>query len=150
MTDIGILTCSNTTQDVGCGASGCLRAAHEGEGGFAAYPDGVRVVAIINCAGCPGLLGQAKILGRVNALVASGATAIHLSYCMLKACPYVAKYERLIAERHPGVAVVRGTHPELSDAIGAALLWRIGEELVTPGKSVPELALDLRREAGSA
>lgn len=150
MTDIGILTCSNTTQDVGCSSFGCLRAAHDGAGVFAAYPDGVRVMGIINCAGCPGLRSHEKILRRVGALVASGVSAIHLAYCMLQGCPFVGKYERVIKKAYPDVAVVRGTHPAPPAEVEGLLLARIGEWMVAPRKTVPEIGREVRLSVEAA
>lgn len=150
MTDIGILTCSNTTQDVGCSAFGCLKAAHEGMGGFAAYPDGVRVLGVINCAGCPGKHSHDKILRRVGALAASGVSAIHLSFCMLNNCPFVAKYEAAIKNAFPDLKVVRGTHPELGEEIEGPLLEEIGYWQTAPRKTVPEIGLEIRRKLAQA
>lgn len=143
MTDIGILTCSNTTQEVGCSTFGCLRAANEGTGLFADYPDGVRVVGVINCAGCPGRRSHDKILRRVGALAASGVSAIHLAACMVENCPFVGKYERTIKAAYPALTLVRGTHPQPS----AVFLERLDAQLIAPRRSVPEIAADLRAEA---
>ncbi len=150
MTDIGILTCSNTTQDVGCSAFGCLKAAYASEGAFAAYADGVRVLGVINCAGCPGKTGHDKILRRVGALAASGVSAIHLSFCMLNTCPFVAKYETAITKAFPELTVVRGTHPELAREIEEPLLQEIGYWQTAPRKTVPEIGRDLRRKLEAA
>ncbi|WP_300161139.1 CGGC domain-containing protein [Solidesulfovibrio sp.] len=150
MTDIGILTCSNTTQDVGCSAFGCLKAAYEGEGAFSAYPDGVRVMGVINCAGCAGKRSQAKILRRVGALAASGVSAVHLSFCLLNSCPFVAKYEAAIKEAFPDLAVVRGSHPALPEEIEGPLLEEIGYWMTAPRKSVPEIGRELRQRLSAA
>ena len=86
MKRIGILTCSNATQEVGCCSMGCLQAAHEGTGQFAEQvQDGKNpmVMGIINCAGCPSISGFDKILNRVKNLAEMGAEAIHMSSCML-------------------------------------------------------------------
>ncbi|KHK00815.1 CGGC domain-containing protein [Desulfovibrio sp. TomC] len=144
MTDIGILTCSNTTQDVGCSTFGCLRAASEGTGHFAGYADGVRVVGVINCAGCPGRHAHDKILRRVGALAASGVTAIHLAACMVESCPFVGKYERTIQAAYPELAVVRGTHPQPP----AEFLERLQAQMIAPRKSVPQIAAEFRAAAG--
>lgn len=150
MTDIGILTCSNTTQDVGCSAFGCLKAAHEKAGPFAAYPDGVRVMGIINCAGCPGLRSHEKILRRVGALVASGVSAIHLSFCMVNGCPFIGKYETAIKKAFPDVAVVRGTHPAFPEEVEGPLLAAIGQWMVAPRKTVPEIGREVRASLEAA
>ena len=145
MTDIGILTCSNTTQDIGCSSFGCLNAAYEGGGTFAQYPEGVRVKGIINCAGCPGTLGHAKILKRVKALIASGVEAIHMGSCMAGYCPFVAKYEKEITQAHPGVKVVRGTHPSPPAEMMEMLKERMVAQLVAQGETIPEMALAIRQ-----
>ncbi|WP_428564066.1 MAG: CGGC domain-containing protein [Solidesulfovibrio sp. DCME] len=150
MTDIGILTCSNTTQDVGCSAFGCLKAAAAGEGVFAAYPDGARVVGLINCAGCPGSHAHDKILRRVGALVASGVEAIHFAYCMVKGCPFLGKYERTIREAFPGLTLVRGSHPAPPPQVEEPLLQEIGQWMVAPRKSIPEIGRDLRQAMAQA
>jgi predicted metal-binding protein len=145
MPDIGILTCSNTTQDVGCSSFGCLKAAYAGEGTFGAYPDSVRVMGIINCAGCPGLRSHDKILRRVGALAASGVSAVHFAYCMVEGCPFLPKYERAIREAFPELTLVRGSHPAPPAQVEEPLLREIGHWLVAPRKSIPEIARDLRQ-----
>lgn len=145
MTDIGILTCSNTTQDVGCSVFGCLRAANAAQAPFspAEYPGGVRVVGVISCAGCAGRRSHEKILRRVGALVASGARAVHLATCMVDGCPFVARYEGAIREAFPELALVRGTHATPPEAF----LERLDAALVAPRQSVPEIAAALRAGA---
>jgi predicted metal-binding protein len=145
MTDIGILTCSNTTQDVGCSVFGCLRAVSDGVAPFSTmeYPDGARVVGVISCAGCAGKRSHEKILRRVGALVASGARAIHLATCLVDGCPFVARYEHVIGDAYPGVAVVRGSHARPPQAF----LNRLEAALVAPRQSVPEIAAALRAGA---
>ncbi|MEA4854900.1 MAG: CGGC domain-containing protein [Solidesulfovibrio sp.] len=133
-----------------CSAFGCLKAAYAGEGAFAAYPDGVRVMGVINCAGCAGKRSHDKILRRVGALAASGVSAIHLSFCLLHGCLFVAKYEASINKAFPGLTVVRGSHPELPEEIEGPLLEEIGSWLTAPRKTVPEIGRDLRRSLGQA
>lgn len=146
MTFIGILTCSNTSQDIGCSSSACFHAAYEKDGTFAAYGDEVRIAGVINCAGCPGRDGHDKILRRVSALTASGVQAIHLSSCMTKWCPFVAKYESAIKAAHPEVAVVRGTHAPLPERIMARLETMVHDELTRPGMTVQQMGQAIRRE----
>lgn len=135
-----------------CSAFGCLKAAYAGEGAFAAYPDGARVVGLINCAGCPGTHAHDKILRRVGALAASGVSAIHFAYCMLKGCPFLGKYESVIQRAFPELTLVRGSHPAPPAQVEEPLLREIGQWMVAPRKSVPEIGRDLRRsleQAGS-
>lgn len=145
MTDIGLLTCSNTTQDVGCSVFGCLRAVSEAQAPFSAaqYPDGVRVVGVISCAGCAGKRAHEKILRRVGALAASGARAIHFATCMVDGCPFLARYESVIREAYPELAVVRGSHARPPEAF----LERLDAALAAPRPSVPEIAAALRAGA---
>jgi predicted metal-binding protein len=145
MTNIGILTCSNSTQDVGCSSFGCLNAAYDREGTFAQYPEGVRIKGIINCAGCPGLRGHDKILKRVRALVASGVEAIHLGACMVMGCPFVAKYEKAINQAYPDLKVVRGTHAAPPAELADLLMQKLTDRLVAQGETVPEIAMTARK-----
>ena len=142
MTDIGILTCSNTTQDVGCSVFGCLRAASDAQAPFspAEYPDGVRVVGVISCAGCAGKRSHEKILRRVGALAASGARAIHFATCMVEGCPFLARYESVIREACPELAVVRGSHARPPEGF----LERLNAALVAPRPSVAEIGVAYR------
>ena len=81
MKNIGILTCSNTTQDLGCSASKCLGAVYRNEDEFKRHEDqgGTQLAGIINCAGCPTIAGPEKILGRVRSLSALGVEAITIT-----------------------------------------------------------------------
>ena len=142
MTDIGLLTCSNTTQDVGCSVFGCLRATSEAQAPFSAveYPDGVRVAGVISCAGCAGKRSHEKILRRVGALAASGAKAIHFATCMVEGCPFLARYESVIREACPELAVVRGSHARPPEGF----LERLNAALVAPRPSVAEIGVAYR------
>ena len=57
MARVGILTCSNATQDLGCCSASCLADFRKRRGAFAAYPaeEELILVGIINCPGCPTL-----------------------------------------------------------------------------------------------
>jgi hypothetical protein len=107
-------------------------------------------MGVINCAGCAGKRSHDKILRRVGALAASGVSAIHLSFCLLHGCLFVAKYEASINKAFPGLTVVRGSHPELPEEIEGPLLEEIGSWLTAPRKTVPEIGRDLRRSLGQA
>lgn len=110
MTRIGILTCSNITQDLGCPASICLKDLRAKGGEFARYDDGAELVGIINCAGCPGILGSEKLVHRIRALAELDVDAIHFSSCLIDFCPFKEQYRKMIGERYPGIDVVFGTH----------------------------------------
>ena len=55
MARIGILTCTNATQDLGCSSVSCLRDMRKRKGAFEKYKDDEKLdlVGIINCSGCP-------------------------------------------------------------------------------------------------
>ncbi|MEW6501875.1 MAG: CGGC domain-containing protein [Thermodesulfobacteriota bacterium] len=112
MARIGILTCSNCTQEANCASVVCLGDLRKRKGLFARYQDDekLELIGIINCAGCPTLAAPEKILRRTNALTAYRLDALHFSYCMTALCPFLAKYEKIIREHNPGLTIVRGTH----------------------------------------
>ncbi len=55
MARIGILTCSNCTQDSNCASVVCLGDMRRRRGFFEPYPqdEPLDLIGIINCAGCP-------------------------------------------------------------------------------------------------
>jgi len=112
MARIGILTCSNCTQEANCASVVCLGDLRKRRGLFARYEDEekLELIGMINCAGCPTTAAPEKILKRTKALTDYRLDALHFSYCMTALCPFLAKYEKIIKERHPGLTVVRGTH----------------------------------------
>ncbi len=114
MSRIGILTCANATQDLGCSSVVCLADLRKRKGFFATYPasEPLDLVGIMSCPGCPTLCGFDKFLHRVRGLTAFKVQAIHLSTCMKYMCPFVEKYHSLLTDSFPGIAVVRGTHEE--------------------------------------
>lgn len=114
MARIGILTCSNATQDLGCSSVSCLADLRKRRGTFAAYPAGepLDLVGIINCPGCPTLTGPDKLLQRIRALTEFRTGTIHFANCVKSLCPFQEKYRAAIVEAFPGVTVVIGTHQE--------------------------------------
>lgn len=112
MARIGILTCSNATQEMGCSSVSCLKTMREREGGFKRYSkeEPLDLVGIINCSGCPTLAGYDKLLERVRALTEFNVDAIHLTYCVDVLCPFKAKYKSLLEENFPDIEIVIGTH----------------------------------------
>lgn len=114
MARIGILTCSNATQDLGCSSVSCLADLRKRKGAFADYPSDEKLdlVGIINCPGCPTLTGPSKLLERVKALTEFKIHAIHLSYCILALCPFKSKYIQALKDTYPEVNIVSGTHEE--------------------------------------
>ncbi|KPK27677.1 MAG: hypothetical protein AMJ61_04765 [Desulfobacterales bacterium SG8_35_2] len=119
MARIGILTCSNCTQETNCAAVVCLGDMRKRRGFFERYRNekNLDLIGIINCSGCPTLAAPEKILKRVKALAEYRLDALHLSYCMTALCPFLKKYETSIAKVYPDLEIVLGTHipknPEL-------------------------------------
>ena len=112
MARIGILTCSNCTQDTNCAAVVCLGDMRKRRDFFERYQDDEKLdlIGIISCAGCPTLAAPEKILKRVKALAEYRLDALHISYCMTALCPFLKKYQAVIAEAYPGLEIVLGTH----------------------------------------
>ena len=112
MARIGILTCSNCTQDTNCAAVVCLGDMRKRKGFFERYKDEEKLdlIGIINCSGCPTLAAPEKILKRVKALAQYRLDALHLSYCMTALCPFLKKYQAVIAKAYPDLEIVSGTH----------------------------------------
>jgi len=68
------------------------------------------LIGIITCAGCPTLAAPEKILKRVKALAQYRLDALHFSYCMTALCPFLKKYQAVIAKAYPDLDLVQGTH----------------------------------------
>jgi predicted metal-binding protein len=114
MARIGILTCSNATQDLGCSSVSCLADFRKRRGTFAAYPpeEKLTLVGMINCPGCPTLTGPDKLLQRIRGLTEFRVDAIHFTYCMKALCPFINKYRAALEEAFPAIRIVIGTHEE--------------------------------------
>jgi len=114
MARVGILTCSNATQDLGCSSVSCLADFRKRKGTFAEYPENEKLtlVGIINCPGCPTLTGPVKLLQRIRALTEFKVDAIHFTYCMKALCPFKEKYKNALEEAFPKIKIVVGTHEE--------------------------------------
>ena len=112
MARIGILTCSNCTQETNCAAVVCLGDMRKRKGFFERYKNDEKLdlIGIINCSGCPTLAAPEKILKRVKALAEYRLDALHLSYCMTTLCPFLKKYQAVITAAYPGLEIVPGTH----------------------------------------
>ena len=112
MARIGILTCSNCTQETNCGAVVCLGDMRKRRGFFECYQNDAKLVliGIISCSGCPTLAAPEKILKRIKALAEYRLDALHFSYCMTALCPFLKKYQAVIAKAYPDLQVVLGTH----------------------------------------
>lgn len=114
MPRLGILTCTNATQDLGCSSVSCLADLRKRRGTFAAYPAGepVDLVGIINCPGCPTLTGPDKLLQRIKGLTEFRVEVIHFSNCVKAFCPFLEKYRGALEQEFPKIAIVIGTHQE--------------------------------------
>lgn len=114
MARIGILTCSNAAQDLGCSSVSCLADFRKRKGTFGEYPaEGkLDLVGIINCPGCPTLTGPDKLLQRIRALTEFRVDAIHFSNCVKSLCPFREQYRKALNEAFPAVKIVIGTHEE--------------------------------------
>ncbi len=112
MARIGILTCTNATQDLGCSSVSCLKSLRKREGAFADYPEDedLTLVGIINCPGCPTLTGPDKLLQRIRALTDFNVDAIHFTYCVKALCPFKEKFRKALEEKFPDVKIAIGTH----------------------------------------
>lgn len=112
MARIGILTCSNATQDLGCSSVSCLHDLRKRKGAFERYgsADKLDLIGIISCAGCPTLAAPEKLLIRIRALTEFNLDAIHFTYCIEALCPFKKKYYSLLKEHFPDIEIVIGTH----------------------------------------
>jgi predicted metal-binding protein len=112
MARIGILTCSNCTQETNCAAVVCLGDMRKRRGFFEQYQDEekLELIGIINYADCPTLAAPEKILKRVKALAEYRIDALHFSYCMTALCPFLEKYEKVIQTHYPELTIIHGTH----------------------------------------
>jgi len=115
MNKIGILTCSNTTQELGCSSYLCFQDFNENSGVFKRYADtGKRTViaGIINCAGCPTAHAPEKLLNRIKSLTEIGVSAIHLATCVTLLCPFKERYLNMLKNNFPEIEFIEGTHDQ--------------------------------------
>jgi predicted metal-binding protein len=112
MARIGIITCSNCTQECNCAAVVCLGDLRKRRGFFEKYPkeEPLDLIGIISCAGCPTAAAPEKILRRVRAVAEFKVEALHFSFCMTAICPFINMYVDLIKTRFPEINLVMGTH----------------------------------------
>jgi predicted metal-binding protein len=142
MARIGILTCSNATQDLGCSSASCLADFRKRKGAFAAYPadQPLDLVGIINCPGCPTLTGPDKLLRRIRALTEFRVDAIHFSYCVKALCPFKEKYQKTLQEAFPAVQIALGTHQE--HITPEEFRSRVKKLFCQPRKTMADIILD--------
>jgi predicted metal-binding protein len=142
MARIGILTCSNATQDLGCSSVSCLADFRKRKGTFAQYPpeEKLTLVGIINCPGCPTLTGPDKLMERIRGLTEFNADTIHLAFCIKSLCPFKKQYRKAIAEHFPEIKVVFGTHEE--HVSPEEFRQRVKKLFCQPRKSMVDVILD--------
>jgi len=143
MTNVGILTCSNSVNEMACSSLSCFNAAYDRTGALGEHNDEIRIKGMVNCAGCPTKIGFGKILRRVNSLIASGIEVLHFGNCMVGFCPFISKYEQAIQEANPGLKIVRGVHPVPPDDAMANLGERFVAELTSQRPTTPELVKEV-------
>ncbi len=109
MARVGILTCSNCTQDLDCASVVCLADLRKRRGFFEEYPHDERLdlVGIINCAGCPTKSAHDKILRKVRSLTEFMIDALHFSYCITALCPFKNKYAEAIKKEYPKIKLIK-------------------------------------------
>ena len=136
MARIGVLTCSNCTQDTNCASVVCLGDMRKKRGLFERYSNETKLelIGIINCSGCPTLAAPEKILKRVSALAGYRLDALHFSYCMTALCPFIKKYEKHIRKKYPDLKIVHGTHTPKNKSV----FQKEVSELLCPTVSVPQ------------
>lgn len=147
MKKIGILTCTNTTQDLGCSSFKCLEDIYQNGGEFKRYETqgGTQLAGIINCAGCPTAVAPEKLLGRVRSLANIGVEAIHLSACMMALCPFKNKYIKLLETEFPQIDIVKGTH-DANQQEGEMFMGWAKQTLSTLQNPMADLAEELSKD----
>lgn len=112
MARIGILTCSNCTQETNCAAVVCLGDMRKRQGFFERYrqEEKLDLIGIISCSGCPTLAAPEKILKRVKSIANYKIDALHFAFCVTALCPFVKKYQEVIRNSFPELEIVLGTH----------------------------------------
>ncbi len=148
MAKIGILTCSNATQDLGCSSASCLSDFRKRKGAFAAYPEAEKLTltGIISCPGCPTLTGPDKLLQRIRALTEFGVDTIHFTYCMKALCPFKEKYKIALEEAFPKIRIVLGTHEEKVSP--EEYRGRVKKLFCQPRKTMVDVILNRDGESG--
>jgi len=115
MPRIGILTCSNATQELGCSSASCLADLRKKRGSFSQYKDEgpLDLVGIINCAGCPTVIGSDKLIKRIRGLTDFRIDVIHFANCVKCLCPFKKKYLSDLQKEFPDIKFHIGTHRDI-------------------------------------
>jgi predicted metal-binding protein len=93
MTRIGIIRCSAYSKN--CAGTKCFAALREKTGSFAGYPDEVQIVGFDTCGGCA-RNNFDKVVARAARLRENGAEVVHLSNCLVGACPWAEKFQQAL------------------------------------------------------
>lgn len=143
MARIGILSCSNSTQETNCCMNACLKDFRHRKGFFERYPSNepLDLVGVINCSGCPTNAVPQKILKKVRALAAFKLDALHLTYCMTALCPFQNAYGKIISEAYPDLEIIAGTHTPINNNE----FKRAMQELLCPTIISPMAMTDLMK-----
>ena len=146
MARIGILTCTNATQDLGCSSVSCLADFRKRKGTFGEYAESEKLtlVGIINCPGCPTLTGPDKLMERIRALTDFGVDTIHFSYCIKALCPFKEKYKGALEQLFPSVRIIIGTHEE--HVTPEEFRHRVKKVFCQPGKTMVDIILNKDEE----
>lgn len=142
MTKIGILTCSNTTQELGCSSYLCFQEFNEGTGAFNRYADKVDktvIAGIINCAGCPTAHAPEKLLGRIKSLTEIGLNSIHLATCVTLLCPFKERYLNMLKNNFPDIEFVEGTHGHAPGVTPEMFVGAMKHMLTQPKPSISSI-----------
>lgn len=148
MARIGILTCSNATQELGCSSASCLADFRKRRGSFAPYvqEQSLDLVGIINCPGCPTIVGPDKLLQRIRALTEFRVDVIHFTNCIKALCPFKEQYRKAITEAFPQLKVVVGTHQEHID--DQEFRERVQKLFRQPRKTMVDMILNRDQQEG--
>ncbi len=136
MARIGIITCSNCSQETNCSSVVCLADMRKRRGHFNCYSkqEPLDLVGLVHCAGCPTMVAPGKILKRIHSLVNYKIDTLHFSYCMTVLCPFLKKYEKEVRNAYPDLNIVHGTHqPGDTDKFKKAV-----EEMLCPTVKIPQ------------
>lgn len=142
MARIGILTCANATQELGCASVSCLADFRKRRGRFGDYQlaEKLTLVGIVSCPGCPTLTGPDKLLQRIRGLTDFRIDAIHFAFCLKALCPFREKYRQEISRAFPDLRIIVGSHEEhiSPDAFRA----RVKQLFCQPRKTMTDIILN--------
>ncbi len=98
------------------------------------------MVGILNCPGCPTIIGFDKLLKRIRALTEFGVDAIHFTYCMKALCPFKETYKTALEKTFPNIKIVIGTHQE--HITSEAYREQVKKLFCQPQKTMIDVILD--------